>query len=285
MTPARSLTRKCDASAFGSGALSLEAADPGARIRAATPSAAPVHQTTILLLAGVCLPALARADFDAGWAAYLRGDLHAALLELTPAADQDARAALALARIHLRGEGVPRDTHQALMWLRRAGDLGEREAQFELGNAYASGKDAPYDPREAAVWYRRAAEQGHAAAQFALGALLVRGEGFAPDASAGRAWIERAAAAGWPQARIWLGEPVKPLAAAPEGSPPAPAATPSAASPPPPSAPQPSIQWQWGIQYGWGGPYGGYWAWHYWGWYPWGWYPHSGVHIGVGVHN
>jgi hypothetical protein len=249
-----------------------------------------MRPTAALLLYLCAAPAL--ADFEAGWDAYQRGDYRTALLELTAASDQDARAALALARMHLRGEGVARDTQQALMWLRRAGDLGDLEAQFEIGNAYASGRDAPLDLREAVVWYARAAEQGHAGAQFALGALYARGEGIAPDLNQARYWIGRAAAAGWPQARAWLGEAPS---AVPEGA--RSAQAPSAGGgthqaedrgdPRPRADVAPSIEWHWGVQYGWGSPGWEHWGWHYWGWYPWRWYPYSGsgVHFGTVIRN
>jgi TPR repeat protein len=85
-----------------------------------------MRHTAALLCISLSLAAgPARADYDSGQDAYQRGDFPRALAELTPVADQDARAATLLARIHAQGLGVARDAQQALLWLRKAGDLGD----------------------------------------------------------------------------------------------------------------------------------------------------------------
>jgi TPR repeat protein len=261
----------------------------------------------LALAALACGAMPTRADYDAGWDAYQRRDYRRALAELVPAADSDPRAALALSGMFQRGEGVAPDAHQALMWLRRAGEIGDATLQFQVGEAYANGAGAPMDTREAAQWYRRAAERGHAAAQFALGKQYLEGAGVAPDPDEGRRWIERAAAAGYAPARVWLGLPAEPSPAAA-----APAPAPQPAHAPPPQAPPPAspdrsaheeptsphhahTTWYYGFSYGygWGPPYYGWypywgppWPYTYWGWgwgYPW-YGPAGAVHFGVVVH-
>jgi hypothetical protein len=249
-----------------------------------------------------CGALLARADYDAGWEAYQRRDYQRALAQLVPAADSDPRAALALSGMFQRGEGVVRDAHQSLMWLRRAGEIGDATVQFQVGEAHAAGAGAPMDAREAAQWYRRAAQRGHAAAQFALGQQYVEGAGVAPDPDEGRRWIERAAAAGYPPARAWLGLPT---AGVPSSAlQPTPAAPPQAGSPAPPerraneeptSPRRAHTTWYYGFSYGygWGPPYHGWydpfwgppWPYTYWGWgwgYPW-YGPGPTVNFGVVV--
>src|SRR5581483_7840590 len=131
----------------------------------------------------------------------------AQLNELVAAAATDSAAALALARIYERGEGVTADRYQALLWRRRAAELGNTSAQLDLANRYAYGRGAPHDPREAQVWYRRAAHAGSAEAQFALGRVLVEGRGAAPDAVEGRRWIQQAARNGSAEAARYLERP------------------------------------------------------------------------------
>ena len=46
--------------------------------------------------------------------------------------------------------------------LREATELGDAEAQYNLGVMYDNGQGVVKDKDEAVNWYRRAAEQGHA---------------------------------------------------------------------------------------------------------------------------
>jgi hypothetical protein len=239
-----------------------------------------------------------RAGYEEGRDAYQRGDFPRALAEFVPAASTDARAALALSGMFERGEGVPRDPYQALMWLRQAGEIGDAATQYQVGQAYARGAGAPADPREARQWYRRAAERGHADAAYALGRLYADGNGMAPDPTEGRRWIELAAQAGHPQARAWLGLAPAPPPAAATPAPPVPD-TPHQAQTPPaagdryadvePTRPRrPQTTWYYGFSYGYG--WGPYWGWYdpFWGppwpYAGWGWgYPRYGCCPGGGV--
>jgi hypothetical protein len=237
--------------------------------------------------AWLALGAGAHAGYDEGLDAYRRGDFPRALAEFVPAASADARAALALSGMFERGEGVPRDPHQALMWLRQAGEVGDAAAQFQVGQAYASGKAAPADPREAAQWYRRAAQNGYAEAAYALGRLYADGNAMVPDPTEARRWIERAAQAGHAPAQAWLGLAPTPAALAaparvsptdPPRSPPVAADADGEVEPTRPRRPQ--TTWHYGFSYGYG--WGPYWGWYspFWG-PPWpygspGWgYPHG----------
>ena len=68
-------------------------------------------------------------DFEAGEAAYRRGDYAAALSELRPHAEQGhATAQLVLGVMYANGEGVEHDYVQAHMWLSLAASQGERGA-------------------------------------------------------------------------------------------------------------------------------------------------------------
>lgn len=94
----------------------------------------------------LCANAGESPDFRQGWDAYLRKDYGTAIRFLVMAADEgEARAARALADIHERGLGTPRDPEQAQRWRRLAGELS--------GEAPA-GSDAS----EAEFWRQRALE-------------------------------------------------------------------------------------------------------------------------------
>jgi TPR repeat protein len=120
---------------------------------------------------------------------------------------------------HLYEEGETRDA-----LLRKAGELGSRDAQRDLGALYATGDwTGPKDPVRAAEWYRRAAERGDSDAQYNLGFMYLLGEGVRGDHQEGLRWLCLAAAQGEGQAMRLLadlyhdgayGVPVDPVQAA-----------------------------------------------------------------------
>lgn len=158
-----------------------------------------------MLLAAACFAsALAQAGYDEGANAYQRGDYARALRELVPAADVDARAAGLLASMYERGLGATADARQALLWLRRAGELGDIQAQLELARRYVAG--SAQDQREAVDWYTRAAQGGSAAAQYELATAYADGHGVSPDSAVAARWMEQAATGGERRAAKWLAD-------------------------------------------------------------------------------
>ena len=147
-----------------------------------------------LVLVCALSPVLAQAAYDEGRNAFERGDYQRALRELVPAADSDARAASLVSQIYLRGLGTRADSQQALLWLRRAAELGDLAAQLGLAERYAQG--SVQDQRAALEWYTRAAEQGSHAAEYALGLIYAEGRGVPADASQALPWMQKAAEAG-----------------------------------------------------------------------------------------
>lgn len=85
---------------------------------------------------------------------------------LSRLAEQDPKAAYDLGLRLLRGDGVERNSFQALEWMRKAGDKGLVAAQFALGRIYLQGfEEMGSDPAEAEAWLSRAAAKGHKEAQ------------------------------------------------------------------------------------------------------------------------
>jgi len=88
------------------------------------------------------------------------------IAQLTELADKDARAAFDLGLRYFRGDGVTRNTYQALMWMRKAGERGNAEAQLAVGRFYLMGlEEMGSDPAEAESWLSLAAGQGSAEAK------------------------------------------------------------------------------------------------------------------------
>jgi len=98
------------------------------------------------------------ADYDAGIAAYDRGDFARALAEFKPLTER-----------------------------------GHPGAEFMLGAMYFYGKGVPADPGVAAVWFAKAARQGFASAQLAFGSLHIRGLGVRQDLVKANMWLTLAA--------------------------------------------------------------------------------------------
>ena len=141
--------------------------------------------------------ALAIADFDAGMAAYERGDYATALRERKPLAEQgDAVAQAGLGFMYEKGKGVPQDYAEALRWYRLAAEQGHAIAQVNLGTIYYQGWGVPQDYKEAVRWFRLAADQGLALAQAKMGIRYEEGEGVPQNYVLAHMWYTLAAAQG-----------------------------------------------------------------------------------------
>ena len=76
-------------------------------------------------------------------------------------AKEDPRAAHDLALRLFRGDGVRRDSYQALQWMRDAAERGDLGAQKAVGRLYLTGlEEMGSDPREAEKWLTIAAGRG-----------------------------------------------------------------------------------------------------------------------------
>jgi TPR repeat protein len=58
------------------------------------------------------------------------------------------------------GDGVEKDTAEAMKCYQKAAEQGHSEAQFNLGDCYRLGEGVEKDEAEGVKWYRRAAEHG-----------------------------------------------------------------------------------------------------------------------------
>ncbi|MCL2524120.1 MAG: sel1 repeat family protein [Betaproteobacteria bacterium] len=84
------------------------------------------------------------------------------MAELIAMAETNPKAAYDVGLRLLRGDGVQRNTYQAIEWMRKAGDRGDGAAQFALGRLYLLGfEEMGSDPAEAEAWLSRAAAKGN----------------------------------------------------------------------------------------------------------------------------
>jgi len=89
--------------------------------------------------------------------------------------------------------------------LKPEADKGNSAAQFELGRRFADGNGILKDSSEAVDWWQKAAVQGFPPAEYDLGLAYGRGDGVPKDAEQGIKWCRMAADAGLPVAQEFIG--------------------------------------------------------------------------------
>ncbi|MFQ5972862.1 MAG: trypsin-like peptidase domain-containing protein [Alphaproteobacteria bacterium] len=158
-----------------------------------------------LLLAAVMLIGTAfptRADFDAGAAAFVRGDFGQAIEELRPlAAGGDVMAQTALGIIY----DAQRDYEAAVKWYAPAAKAGFAPAEWLLGTMYDDGQGVSENNGEATRLYGRAAKQGYVRAQYYLALMYLAGEGVPENDEQFLKWLRLAAQGGEAYAQEVLG--------------------------------------------------------------------------------
>ncbi|MGD2137780.1 MAG: tetratricopeptide repeat protein [Gammaproteobacteria bacterium] len=101
-----------------------------------------------------------------GYQSYLKGDYAAAFTEWLPLAELgDVEAQFNLGVMFDEGAGVAQDLAAAADWYRKAAEQGFIDAQTNLGIMYFHGLGVERDHGEAARWFRQAADQGDREAQ------------------------------------------------------------------------------------------------------------------------
>ncbi|MGQ0658272.1 MAG: tetratricopeptide repeat protein [Chromatiales bacterium] len=113
------------------------------------------------------------ASFNAGVAAYARGDYETAAQTLIPLAEtaDHPYAQRFLAEMYAKGQGVEQNYPQAVKWYRGAAEKGVDAAQYKLGLMYRDGQGVPQDMEYAYAWLSVAAKQGNRFAPTALASV------------------------------------------------------------------------------------------------------------------
>lgn len=95
----------------------------------------------------------------------------------------------ALGVMYYRGQGVSRDSADAIGWYRKAADQGNATAQYVLGVIYYQGKEVPRDYAQAIHWYRKAADHGDEEGQMFLALAYYHGEGVSQSYADAARWF------------------------------------------------------------------------------------------------
>ena len=82
---------------------------------------------------------------------------------------------------YLNGQGVAKDSSEAVRWWRMAAEEGYAPAQFNLACAYRLGEGVRMDTAETVKWYRKAFDQGLGNAGINLALMYANGEGVTQD--------------------------------------------------------------------------------------------------------
>ncbi|MDR0458212.1 MAG: sel1 repeat family protein [Burkholderiaceae bacterium] len=83
------------------------------------------------------------------------------IARLKQIAQTEPKAAYDLGLRYFRGDGVRQDSYQALVWMRKAAERGNLQAQKALGGFYLFGlEEMGPDPQEAEKWLLMAIGQG-----------------------------------------------------------------------------------------------------------------------------
>ncbi len=112
---------------------------------------------------------------------------------VTKANRKDLTAQFELASRFNYGRGVPRNTREALKWLRKAAQAGQEDAARLLAVKLYNGHDVPADFAEAMKWASLLAEKGDIPAQLMVANMYGNGEGTHRDLVQAYKWYAIAA--------------------------------------------------------------------------------------------
>ena len=121
---------------------------------------------------------------------YQEGNDAQAIVFLRKAAELGhAQAQCELGMCCYQGDGVARDVDEAVRWFRRAAQHGHGGGALNLGNCYSNGDGVEQNDITAAIWYLEAAHRGHTGAQFNLANCYRDGIGVEKSVNAAIAWF------------------------------------------------------------------------------------------------
>lgn len=107
------------------------------------------------------------------------------------AAQQLPIAQLNVGFMYYAGEAVAANKATAAQWFHAAALQGHYAAQYNLGRMYAVGEGVPQNGLLAEQWWLLAANQGHVDAQRALQQLFEQGIAVAKDSQKAKLWAQR----------------------------------------------------------------------------------------------
>jgi hypothetical protein len=117
-------------------------------------------------------------------------------LNSSQSSQPSSKSALASSSLSLQNASDRRGHSLSPEDLRKLGEQGDAESQYQLGILYHDGGTVPKDDAQAVQWFQRAAEQGYVRAQSTLGAYYWAGRGVPQDFTKAYFWSQLALAQG-----------------------------------------------------------------------------------------
>ena len=109
-----------------------------------------------------------------------------------------------IAQEYVSGNVLSRDYETARVWMEKAANQGDAQAQLMLGHYYVS--DFGYnDDQKAFEWFEKAAEQGDAEAEYTVGGCYIYEIHVKKNPAVANQWFEKAASKEHPKAMYELG--------------------------------------------------------------------------------
>ena len=128
-----------------------------------------------------------------GVRALYSGNYKVAYEKLKPEAEKgNAIAQYRLGQMYKLGYGFPKNDQKAINWFIKSAQLGNEDAQYELGILFSGGKNKDY--KLAVRYFRDSAENKHFLAQYRLGVMYREGKGVIQDYVYAHMWFNLAIA-------------------------------------------------------------------------------------------
>ena len=112
--------------------------------------------------------------------------------------DIEAQYELGIAYTH--GNDAPQNYRVGFYWLLKAAVAEHDKAEYEVGELYKEGFGVEKNNRHAFEWFRRSAEQGNTNAMYSLGLLYEEGVGIRQNTDTARDWYKKSCDGGYGQA-------------------------------------------------------------------------------------
>ncbi len=111
----------------------------------------------------------------------------------------------AVGSLYLSGDGVQKNTQQAMRWFKMAADKGNNKAMFAIGYMYDHGEGVSKSLSKAREWFLKAANAGHPKGAHNMGYIYANGEGVKKNKTTARKWYLRGSQLGNPKSMCNLG--------------------------------------------------------------------------------
>eukprot|EP01080_Neovahlkampfia_damariscottae_P002246 gene2246-2420_t len=141
-----------------------------------------------------------------GKAHYLLGNYEKSVDFFKKAAELgDFIAQFNLAYCYDEGKGIEQNFEKAFYWYKRSAESGDFRAQCNLGNCYNNGQGVLADPKQAFFWFKKSAEQDYSTGQCNLALCYESGIGTEQDYSKAAYWYHKASDQGNSNGQFYLG--------------------------------------------------------------------------------